>query len=76
MRRRVATMDAGLDRLQDILLQMLPGDELSVERAAQLSGMDRETCGFVLEALTRVGLMIERQHDSYVRCRLAQPPPL
>jgi hypothetical protein len=67
-------MDAGLDRLQDILLRMSPGDELSVEQAAELSGMDRETCEFVLDALKQVGLMVEQRDDSYIRCRLTQTP--
>ena len=69
MRRSVST-DAGLDKLQEFLLAMSPGDEVSVARAAELSGLDPKRCDAVLSALMRAGVMMRLQHDAYVRCRL------
>ena len=63
-------IDAGLDKLQEFLLAMTPGDELSAARASEISGLDEARCDAVLTALMRAGLMIRLQHDAYVRCRL------
>jgi hypothetical protein len=65
--RRSLTLDAGLDKLQAFLLGMVPGDELSVLRAMEISGLDAAQCDAVLDALARAGLMIRLQHDAYVR---------
>lgn len=65
-------LDTGLDKLQEFLLTMTPGDELSAARASEISGLDAARCDAVLTALTRAGLMIRLQHDAYVRCRLEQ----
>lgn len=65
--RRSLVLDAGLDKLQAFLLEMSPGDELNVERAMQISGLARDVCVQVLEALVRAGLMIRLQHDAYIR---------
>ncbi|HEY3044424.1 MAG TPA: hypothetical protein VGJ39_10385 [Vicinamibacterales bacterium] len=67
---RMPGLDAGLNRLQDFLLGMAPGDEVSAERAAEISGLDPRRCDAVLDALMRAGLMMRLQHDAYVRCRL------
>jgi len=69
MRRTVST-DAGLDKLQEFLLAMTPGDEVSVARAVEISGLDHKRCDAVLSALMRAGVMMRLQHDAYVRCRL------
>jgi hypothetical protein len=69
MRRSVA-VDEGLDKLQEFLLGMSPGDEVSVARAVEISGLDQKRCDAVLSALMRAGLMMRLQHDAYVRCRL------
>ena len=66
---RSEAIDAGFDKLQDFLLAMTPGDQVSVTRAAELSGLDTGRCDAVLTALQRAGLMQQR-HDEYVRCRL------
>jgi len=66
---RSEAIDAGFDKLQDFLLTMTPGDQLSVARAAEISGLDRGRCDAVLSALHRAGLMQQHQ-DDYVRCRL------
>ena len=63
-------LDAGFDRLQDFLLAMSPGDQISVPRAVEISGLDATRCDAVLNALLRAGLMIRLQHDAFVRCRL------
>ena len=70
MLQRSSTNDSGLDKLQAVLLRMAPGDELRVEHAVRLSGLDQQTCLFVLEALTAAGLMIETADQTYIRCRL------
>ena len=64
---RSLVLDAGLDKLQAFLLEMSPGDELSVDRAVQISALEAEVCTRVLEALTRAGLYIRLRHDAYVR---------
>ena len=64
-------LDAGLDKLQAFLLLMMPGDEVSVRRAAEISGLEAAQCDAVLETLARAGLMIRLQHDAYVRQGLA-----
>jgi hypothetical protein len=64
---RSLVLDAGLDKLQLFLLGMVPGDELSVHRAVQISGLDATQCDAVLHALARAGLMIRLQHDAYIR---------
>lgn len=68
VKRRSLVLDAGLDKLQAYLLVMAPGDELNVERAAEISALDREICLQVLEALTRAGLLMRLQNDVYIRC--------
>jgi hypothetical protein len=65
--RRSLVLDAGLDKLQAFLLGMVPGDEVSVPRAMEISGLDAAQCDAVLDALARAGLMIRLQHDAYVR---------
>ena len=50
---------------------MMPGDEVSVRRAAEISGLEAAQCDAVLETLARAGLMIRLQHDAYVRQGLA-----
>jgi len=72
--RRPHAVEAGLDQLQAFLLGMAPGDEVSADRAAEISGLDRRHCDRVLDALMRAGLMMRLQHDAYVRCRLQIQP--
>jgi len=68
--QRSLVLDAGLDKLQAFLLTMGPGDEVSVRRAVEISGLDSAQCDAVLDALARAGLMVRLQHDAYVRCSL------
>ena len=67
---RRALVNAGFDKLQDYLLTMSPGDEVSTQRAAEISGLENEHCIAVLDALMRAGLMTRLRDDAYVRCRL------
>jgi hypothetical protein len=67
---RGTSVDIGLDKLQDFLLAMAPGDEVSARHAAEISGLDHKRCDAILDALMRAGLMMRLQHDAYVRCRL------
>jgi hypothetical protein len=71
--RKPKADDAGLDKLQELVLAMAIGDEVSPRRAAEISGLDPLDCESMLDALVRAGLMIRLQHDAYVRCRLADP---
>lgn len=65
-------IDHGLNKLQEFLLTMEPGDEVSVARAKEISGLNEAHCDAVLEALMRAGLMIRLQHNAYVRCRISR----
>ena len=64
---RSLVLDAGLDKLQAFLLEMAPGDELPVDRAMRISGLDRDVCIVVLEALVRADLMVRLRQEAYVR---------
>jgi predicted transcriptional regulator of viral defense system len=68
--RHSLVIDAGLDKLQELLLGMVPGDEITVARAVEVSGLDDTQCDAVLDALTRAGLMTRAQPGEYVRCQL------
>jgi hypothetical protein len=67
---RSLALDAGLDKLQDLLLTMSAGDEVSLPHAMQISGLPAPQCEAVLEALSRAGLMVRSQGDAYVRKHL------
>jgi predicted transcriptional regulator of viral defense system len=70
--RRSLVIDPGLDKLQELLLGMVPGDEVSVARAVEVSGLDEAQCDAVLDALMKAGLMLRVQPGDYVRCRLEE----
>jgi predicted transcriptional regulator of viral defense system len=72
--RRSLVIDPGLDKLQEMLLGMAPGDEISVAQATAVSGLNESQCDTVLEALMRAGLMMRLQHGAYVRRQLDMPP--
>jgi len=65
-------LDRGLDKLQELLLAMSEGDEISVPRAVHISGLPADRCVAVLDALTRAGLLVRLQGDAYVRRHLAE----
>ena len=68
--RSSRAIDASFDRLQNYLLAMAPGDQISVGRAVEISGLDAPECDAVLNALLSAGLLMRLQHDAFVRCRL------
>lgn len=68
--RKPKADDAGIDKLQELLLGMAVGDAVSTRRAAEITGLDPLQCESVLDELVRAGIMIRLQHDAYVRCRL------
>ena len=70
--RRSLVVDAGLDKLQELLLTMDEGDEISVPHASRISGLQLTQCEAVLEALTRAGLLIRLQGDAYIRRHLPE----
>jgi hypothetical protein len=67
---RSLVIDPGLDKLQELLLSMSPGDEVSVARATEVSGLNQSQCDVVLEALMRAGFMIRLAQGGYARCQL------
>jgi hypothetical protein len=69
MERPLALSD-GLNKLQEFLLAMALGDQVSAKRASEISGLDCKRCEALLDALMRAGVMMRLQHDTYVRCRL------
>jgi len=70
MQRRSFVVDEGLDKLQELLLAMAAGDEISVPRAVEISGLQAAHCEAVLDALTRIGLMDQLDDGSYARRHL------
>lgn len=72
---RSLVLDPGLDKLQELLLAMAPGDEVSVARATEVSGLDQSQCDAVLEALMRAGFMVRLAEGDYARCQLDVTPP-
>jgi hypothetical protein len=68
--RRSLVIDPGMDKLQELLLAMSPGDEVSVARAIEVSGLDRSQCDAVLEGLMRAGFMVRLDQGGYARCQL------
>ena len=69
--RRSLVLDAGLDKLQDLLLAMTEGDEVSLPHAMKVSGLQSNHSEARPVALTRAGLMIRLQGDAYARRHLA-----
>lgn len=67
--RHSLVIDPGLDKLQELLLSMSPGDEVSVARAIEVSGLDQSQCDAVLEALMRAGFMVRLAQGGYARCQ-------
>jgi len=67
--RQTLALD-GLNRLQEFLLAMAIGDQLSAKHASEISGLDCKRCQALLDALMRAGVMMHFRHDTYVRCRL------
>ena len=74
--RHSLVIDPGMDKLQELLLAMAPGDELSVARATEVSGLDPSQCDVVLEGLMRAGFMVRINHGAYVRCQLDVTRPV
>ena len=68
--RHSLVIDPGMDKLQELLLAMSPGDEVSVARATEVSGLDQSQCGAVLEGLMRAGFMVRLDQGGYARCQL------
>ena len=69
--RRSIVIDAGLDKLQTLLLEMAAGDQVSLPYAIYISGLEAAQCEAVLGALTRAGLMTRATSDTYERRHLA-----
>lgn len=68
---RSLMLDVGLDKLQNLLLAMSEGDQVSLPEAIQVSGLPAPQCEAVFEALARAGLMIRSDDHAFVRKHLA-----
>lgn len=68
--RRSLVIDPGMDKLQELLLAMAPGDEVSIARAREVSGLEESQCDAVLEGLMRAGFMVRCDQGAYARCQL------
>jgi hypothetical protein len=68
--RRSLVIDPGLDKLQELLLAMVPGDQVSVARATEVSGLNQSQCDTVFDALMRAGFMVRLGQGAYARCQL------
>ena len=68
--RHSLVIDPGMDKLQELLLAMAPGDEVSVARATEVSGLNQSQCDAVLEGLMRAGFMVRLNQGGYARCQL------
>ena len=68
--RHSLLIDPGMDKLQELLLAMSPGDEVSVAQATEVSGLDQSQCDAVLQGLMRAGFMVRLDQGGYARCQL------
>jgi hypothetical protein len=67
-------LNDGLDRLQEHLVAMRDGDELTCADAARVSGLSQPICRTVLERLARAGMMSGQEGDRFVRrVQILQP---
>jgi DNA-binding IclR family transcriptional regulator len=69
IKRRV---DAGFDRLQELLLALRAGDTVRLTDITRTSGLSENTCRRALEALARVGLLAQETDDRFVRRALTR----
>jgi DNA-binding IclR family transcriptional regulator len=67
MRDSNEDLNAGLDRLQNVLLGLRDGDGLACAEAARNCGLSEQNCRTVLEGLTRAGLMSHEADGRFVR---------
>jgi hypothetical protein len=61
---------SGWDRLQRLLENLTPGDEVLVSATVRTTGLDHHTCLTVFEALTRAELLTRTDDDVFVRRRM------
>ena len=56
----------GLDRLKNVFLE-IPGTQLSLADASRLSGLERDTCRVILEALEEARFLARGRNGLFVR---------
>ena len=61
------SVQEGFDRLQRVLFDMLPGDELRPKDASRICGLREDVCRTVFEGLERAGMMTHEHGDRFVR---------
>ena len=74
--RHSLVIDPGMDKLQELLLAMAPGDELSVARATEGSRRDPSQGDGGLEGRMRAGVRGRSNHGAYARCQLDVTRPV
>jgi DNA-binding GntR family transcriptional regulator len=58
------------DRLQDLLIQLKPGQRVTISGLAARTGVDVESVDTVLQALTRAELFVKVDETTFIRERL------
>jgi hypothetical protein len=61
------SVQEGFDRLQLVLFDMVPGDELRPKDASRICGLSEGVCRSVFEGLERAGMMTHEHGDRFVR---------
>jgi hypothetical protein len=61
------SVQEGFDRLQRVLFDMIPGDELRPKDAAHICGLSEDVCRSVFDGLERAGMMTHEHGDRFVR---------
>jgi DNA-binding GntR family transcriptional regulator len=70
----VGRCDTGWDRLNDILLNIKPGDVIVPDDLVEQTGLSPEMIRTVLEALTRAELFERTENGIFIRRSLWGPP--
>jgi len=70
----VEACDTGWDRLNDILLNIKPGDTITPHGLVAQTGLSPEMVRTVLEALTRAELFERTETGVFIRRSLWGPP--
>lgn len=65
--RRQPTIRAGLNKLREFVIAMMPGEQVNAKQAMEITGLERRLCDAMLESLMRHGFTMRLQHDAYIR---------
>jgi hypothetical protein len=65
--RREPTIKAGLNRLREFVIGMMPGEQVNTTQAIVISGLEPRVCNAMLDSLMRHGYTMRLQNDAYIR---------